>query len=156
LLISEVIVRNLAVDKKRKTLRSSDRCASRRGSLLVDAIIGAIIMGVAISMLVPALTAVRRQRQSIRFESLAMLELNNIDALLPDTVDQASPPALSEWFHNRYATAQLKFEILPPSTDEATKIQQPVRLTIHRPAETSLPDQQVSVVIWRQLPEVAP
>ncbi len=144
------------MDPIRKKYWANDRRATRRGTLLVDAIIGAIIMGVAMSMLVPALTAMRRQRQSIRFESLAMLELKNIDAMLPGTVDQASPPKLSEWFRGRYADAKLKVELLPPSSDEATKSQQPARLTIHRPAQPALPDQQVSVVIWRSLSEVTP
>jgi len=136
------------VDVIKRRHWSNDRRAARRGTLLVDAIIGAIVMGVAISMLVPALTAVRRQRQAIRFESLAMLELRNIDEMLGGSLDAANPPKLSEWFHSRYSDAQLTVEILPASSDEAIDVLQPARLTIHRPTQSSLPDQQVAVIIW--------
>lgn len=126
----------------------------RRGMLVVEAIIGAIILGAAIAMLVPALTAVRRQRMAQRFETLAMVELNNIEELLPETIDPAALPKLTPWFQQRYEQAVLETEILPVS--EEVKTLQPMRLTIRRPLMESMPEQKVSVVIWRYSAEATP
>jgi len=130
---------------------------ARRGSLLIETIVAAIILGTAISMLVPAMTAVRRQRQSLRFESLAMVELNNITEFLPSSEDSASRPALSGWFQSRYGKAKLETEILPSSTDDdAAAALQAVRLTIHQPSFQSMPEQKVSIVVWQRVQEQAP
>jgi type II secretory pathway pseudopilin PulG len=127
---------------------------SRRGVLVVEAIVGAIILGAAIAMVVPAMTAVRRQRMAQRFETLAMVELNNVEELLPETIDPAALPKLTTWFQERYKQAVLKVEQLPVS--EEAKALQPLRLTIRQPLMESMPEQQVSVVIWRKAAEATP
>lgn len=130
------------------------RQRTRRGMLVVEAIVGAIILGAAIAMLVPALTAVRRQRMAQRFETLAMVELNNVEEILPESVDPAALPKLTTWFQERYQQAVLEVELLPVSEDAKTL--QPLRLTIRQPLMESMPEQKVSVVIWRKAAEAAP
>jgi hypothetical protein len=122
--------------------------------LVIEAIVGAIILGAAIAMLVPALTAVRRQRMAQRFETLAMVELNNVEEMLPESVDPAALPKLTTWFQNRYQQAVLVAELLPVSEDAKTL--QPLRLTIRQPLMESMPEQKVSVVIWRKAAEATP
>lgn len=139
---------------KRHPVRRPD--AARRGTLLIEAIVGAILLGAAISMLVPMMTAVRHQRQSLRFESLAMLELNNIDESLPAVVDASNMPTLSDWFQKRYTTARLDAELLTRSADDVAGSLQAIRLTIHRPLFEAAPEQQVTLVIWRRAAEAAP
>ena len=138
--------------QKTHPLKLSQR--SRRGVLVVEAIVGAIILGAAIAMVVPAMTAVRRQRMAQRFETLAMVELNNVEELLPETIDPAALPKLTTWFQERYKQAVLKVEQLPVS--EEAKALQPLRLTIRQPLMESMPEQQVSVVIWRKAAEATP
>ncbi len=138
--------------QKTQPLKLSQR--SRRGVLVVEAIVGAIILGAAIAMVVPAMTAVRRQRMAQRFETLAMVELNNVEELLPETIDPAALPKLTTWFQERYKQAVLKVEQLPVS--EEAKALQPLRLTIRQPLMESMPEQQVSVVIWRKAAEATP
>ncbi|MFO1002286.1 MAG: hypothetical protein U0936_18315 [Planctomycetaceae bacterium] len=137
-----------------KTLITFPSQRSRHGVLVIEAIIGAIILGAAIAMLVPAMTAVRRQRMAQRFETLAMLELNNVEALLPETVDPASLPKLTTWFQERYRHAVLETELMPISQD--AKALQPLRLTIRQPLMESMPEQKVSIVIWRKAGEATP
>jgi len=137
-----------------KTHLSLLRQRSRRGVLVVEAIVGAIILGAAIAMLVPAMTAVRRQRMAQRFETLAMIELNNIEELLPETIDPAVLPKLTSWFQERYEQSVLEAELLPVSED--AKSLQPLRLTISKPSMEAMPTQKVSVVIWRKAAEAMP
>lgn len=137
-----------------KTQFSLLRQRTRRGMLIIEAIVGAIILGAAIAMLVPAMTAVRRQRMAQRFETLAMVELNNIEELLPESVDPAALPKLTSWFQERYQQAVLEAELLPVSEDAKTL--QPLRLTIRQPLMESMPEQKVSVVIWRKTAEATP
>lgn len=137
-----------------KTQFSLLRQRTRRGMLIIEAIVGAIILGAAIAMLVPAMTAVRRQRMAQRFETLAMVELNNVEELLPETVDPAALPKLTSWFQERYQKAVLEAELLPISEDAKTL--QPLRLTIRQPLMESMPEQKVSVVIWRKTAEATP
>ena len=137
-----------------KTQFSLHRQRTRRGMLIIEAIVGAIILGAAIAMLVPAMTAVRRQRMAQRFETLAMVELNNVEELLPETVDSAALPKLTTWFQERYQQAVLEAELLPVSEDAKTL--QPLRLTIRQPLMESMPEQKVSVVIWRKSAEATP
>lgn len=145
-------------------------CTLRRGSILIEAVVGAMILGVAMAMLVPGLTGIRRQRQALRFETLAMVELNNIAEFLPklnpgatrtETVNPVEqsfehPPVLSPWFTARYTNAELLADILPAADGATTNGLHGVRLTIHRPAFQSMPDQKVSVVVWQTSQENSP
>ena len=120
----------------------------RRGSLLTEGVIACIILGVAIGMLVPGLSAIGRQRKAMRFDTFSMIELNNIADVIR-TSNPASPDVkVSKWFVQRYADAV--FEMEPLSNDVETKdLLDCVRLTIHRPQTEGMPDQKVSVVVWR-------
>ena len=129
--------------------------------MLTEAIIACIILGVAIGMLVPGLAAIGRQRQAMRFDTLAMIELNNIaDAIetlnVPGT--QEAPVTdlrVSEWFSHRYADASFTVERLPDSGDSMDLLEG-LRLTLRRPQAESMPDQKVSVVVWRAKGETTP
>ena len=131
---------------------------------------GAMILGVAMAMLVPGLTGVRRQRQALRFETLAMVELNNIAEFLPhlkpaagaaETVNPDDPPfdrppALSPWFAARYVKAKLQTDILPSAIGDDADRLRGIRLTIHQPAFEAMPNQKVSVVVWQKIQETSP
>lgn len=121
----------------------------RRGSLLTEAIIAAIVLGVAISMLVPALTAIGRQRQAIRFETLAMIELNNIEEILQTSNAQAEELKVSEWFSKRYAEALFSADVLTEQDDISQGALECLRLTFSRPQAEAMPHQKVSLVVWR-------
>lgn len=134
----------------------SQQTAHRRGSLLAEAIIASIVLGVAISMLVPGLTAIGRQRQAVRFETLAMIELNNITDALNKSDVPASDVRVSAWFLDRYLNSALEVETLP-DTDAVTQgILEGLRLTIRRPQAESMPDLKVSIVVWRARRNPAP
>ena len=126
----------------------------RRASVLIEAVVGCIVLGVAISMLLPAMAAVRSQRHALRFESLAMLELNNLDRSIPSSVDPSHLPELSEWFRRRYGKAELKTELLQEPADAT--LPRALRMTIHQPSVEFMPEQRTTIVIWRQLQETAP
>ena len=145
-------------------------CTLRRGSILIEAVVGAMILGVAMAMLVPGLTGIRRQRQALRFETLAMVELNNIAEFLPQLKPAATgietanpddpslelPPELSPWFAARYTNAKLLSGVLPAADGAMSNGLQGVRLTIHQPAFQSMPDLKVSVVVWQKAQENSP
>ena len=132
------------------------RTFHRRGSLLTEAIVACVILGVAISMLVPALAAIGRQRQLIRFETLAMIELNNIADAIRQHDLQPADIRVSDWFVHRYSDASLTAELLPNAQDEMNGYLEGLRLSIRRPLAESMPDQAVSVVVWRAKEEPAP
>ncbi len=139
-----------------KQFQQSKSTLNRRGSLLTEGIIACIILGVAISMLVPTLAAVGRQRQAMRFDTLAMIELNNIAAAISQPDIQSTAIKVSKWFSDRYSEASLAVEPLPDPDDATNNILQGLRLTIRRPQEESIPDQKVSVVVWRDSGEAKP
>ena len=139
-----------------KQFQQSKSTLNRRGSLLTEGIIACIILGVAISMLVPTLAAVGRQRQAMRFDTLAMIELNNIAAAISQPDIQSTAIKVSKWFSDRYSDASLAVEPLPDPDDATNNILQGLRLTIRRPQEESIPDQKVSVVVWRDSGEAKP
>lgn len=146
-------VRNLIVD--RRSERELDHRGTRRGVMMIEVIVAAVILGVAIAMLLPGMTAVRKQRLAMRFESLAIVEIRNQIALrtMPrqprdeSTVEQSSEPVLSGWFVERYPNARLDVQTV---SDPAASVDdvQPVRYTIHRASTDAMPDQAVSLVVW--------
>ncbi|MEJ7595698.1 MAG: hypothetical protein WKF77_29660 [Planctomycetaceae bacterium] len=136
-----------------KQFQHSKSTLNRRGSLITEGIIACIVLGVAISMLVPALAAVGRQRQAMRFDTLAMIELNNIAAAISQPDSQSADIKISKWFSDRYSEASLAIEPLPDPDDATKEIMEGLRLTIRRPQAESMPDQKVSVVVWRETGE---
>jgi hypothetical protein len=63
---------------------------------------------------------------------------------------------LSPWFQKRYATAQLNAELVPSAIEQTGETLQAIRLTIQRPGAQSMPDQHVSIVVWKLAEESAP
>ena len=139
-----------------KRFEYSKKVFNRRGSLLTEGIIACIILGVAIGMLVPGLAAIGRQRQAMRFNTLAMIELNNIEAGIRKHKTLANDIKVSRWFSERYADASLAVEPVPDSEGVTNGILDGLRLVIRRPQADSMPDQKVSVVVWREKGEPTP
>ncbi len=132
-----------------KHLKITKRIHRRRGSMLTEGIIACLILGVAIGMLVPGLSAIGRQRQAMRFDTLAMIELNNIADIFAKTDTKAADVKVSDWFSGRYADAVLNVEPLPVDETFTKDLLNGLRLSIHRPQAEGMPDQKVSVVVWR-------
>jgi hypothetical protein len=139
-----------------KQTHNTKRTHHRRGSLLTEGVIACIILGVAISMLVPALAAISRQRQAFRFDSLAMVELNNISSAIKKPNLQLVDIKVSDWFSARYSDASLTVDLLPEPDDASKDSLEGVRLTIQRPQAEFMPDQTVSIVVWRAKGDPAP
>jgi len=139
-----------------KNLRITKRLLRRRGSMLTEGIIACLILGVAIGMLVPGLSAIGRQRQAMRFDTLAMIELNNIADVITKTDAKTADVKVSAWFAGRYSDAV--FEMEPLTVDDAVSkdLLNGLRLTIHRPQAEGMPDQKVSVVVWHTAGAPAP
>lgn len=145
--------------------RPGDAPASGRhlrcGSIVVEMVVCSIMLGLVSLILVPSLHAVSRQRQAIRFDTLAAIELNNLHQfLLQHTASdsQPEPPPLSAWFHRRYPDARftaapLTSTTLPASAADTSGLQ-PLRLTIERPGSDRQPAATCSLVVW--LPAAAP
>ena len=120
------------------------RAAQPRGILMTEALVAAVLTSVLLALLVPSLTAIRRQRELQRFESLAMIEINNQAESMPET--SASPARLSTWFQARYPDARISLEPLEHATNS---IGLPgVRFTIARSGQLNASDQKVSLVVW--------
>ncbi len=117
--------------------------------MLTEGIIACLILGVAIGMLVPGLSAIGKQRKAMRFDTLAMIELNNIADVITKTETTNNDVRLSDWFAARYREAALEIEPLKASDDVSKDLLGGLRLTIHRPQAEGMPDQKVSVVVWR-------
>ncbi len=132
-----------------KNLSKTKRILCRRGSILTEGIIACLILGVAIGMLVPGLSAIGRQRQAMRFDTLAMVELNNIADIITKTASKADDVKVSDWFARRYVNAVFEMEPLKTDDDVSKGLLNGLRLTIHRPQAEGMPDQKVSVVVWR-------
>ena len=147
-------VLRVACDKQRaihmKHFQTIKPNHSRRGSILTEGIIACLILGVAIGMLVPGLSAIGKQRQAMRFETLAMIELNNIADLITKTETTDADVKLSDWFAARYADADFEIAPLKADDDVSKDLLSGLRLTIHRPQAEGMPDQKVSVVVWRK------
>ena len=134
-----------------KNLSKTKRILRRRGSILTEGIIACLILGVAIGMLVPGLSAIGRQRQAMRFDTLAMIELNNIADVITKTASKADDVKVSDWFAGRYANAVFEIEPLKTEDKVSKDLLNGLRLTIHRPQAEGMPDQKVSVVVWRTM-----
>lgn len=118
--------------------------------MLTEGIIACLILGVAIGMLVPGLSAIGRQRQAMRFDTLAMIELNNIAEAISKTETKDADVKVSDWFSGRYSNAVFEIEPLKIENDVSKDLLNGHRLTIRRPQAEGMPDQKVSVVVWRQ------
>jgi hypothetical protein len=121
---------------------SGKRQPQRRGVLMTEAIVAAILTSVLLAMIVPSLGAIRKQRQLQRFESLALIEINNQAETPGTSVDRT----LSRWFMARYPDARLSVE---PLESGSNSLGLPgMRLTIAREGQIAGADQKVSLVVW--------
>lgn len=77
----------------------------RRGSLISELVICTVVMAVVAAVLIPSVVAVGRQRQTVRFETHALIELNGLAAKLKGQPNKE--PVLSESFAARYPRAEL-------------------------------------------------
>lgn len=146
---------------------AGSRCPQRAGSLVVEMVVCSIMLASVSLILVPAIHGVGLQRKAIRFETLAMIELGNLQQRLPLASDTNgseannaanSGLAISAWFLQRYPEARL--EVTPVVADnvagnESGDLMSAFRLAILQPAGTSKPDWNCSVVVWRPNPNFA-
>ena len=127
------------------------RAVTRRGIMLVETLVAALLIGAAIGILLPGVSAVKRQRLSQRFEIMGLIELNNVAETLKAS---SAEPALSEWFLKRYKAETLAVEeVAEPSVVPESSELKAYRLTIRRPLQKGSPDQKVSVVVWKSAKE---
>lgn len=117
---------------------------------MVEMVICAILLGTVSLILVPSLHAVARQRQAIRFDTLAMIEINNLHQLLKHNSQFSEEPdrlELSAWFQQRYSDAALQVSPVnvPSENEQALRSW---RLTISRGQGPGMPNADCSVVVW--------
>jgi len=134
---------NLAEDG---LLHVSGAGRARRGSLMVEMVICTILLSTVMLVLAPALVAVQQQRQAMRFDTLTIVELNNIAARL-HTGTAVGPIELSAWFAQRYPDATLVVEPLDASEQDGPS-PKPIRLTITRPSADGRPNVERLLVVW--------
>ncbi len=118
----------------------------RRGILMVEVIVSALLIGTAMVVLLPGMVSVKKQRLDQRFEVFAMIEIHNAAEAVKS--GNASPQ-LGRWFADRYRTASLSTGVLtePPIVPEGSGLTA-FRISISRPKPPGHPNQTVSQVIW--------
>ena len=115
----------------------------RSGSLIIEMIVGMVMLSVVAAALTPALHAVVRQRQSMRFETLSLIELNNL-ATQQQLQKKNEKTQLSLWFQERYQDALLESK----SLDRTDHRMQAIQLSIHRSTENSLDTARRALTVW--------
>jgi hypothetical protein len=126
----------------------------RRGSLMVEMVVASVMLSTVAAILVPGIYAVHQQRQATRFDTLSLIELNNLSAVGRNTgAADRNALKLSEWFAERYVDAKLEVQEVTAATDDAPL--QALRLTIVRPAGDDRPDFRHSLIAWVAAKEVA-
>lgn len=122
------------------------RC--RRGVLNTELIIAAGVLGMAMAILLPGLSAAARVRQQREFEVLARLELNNLRLTAAGETRQ-----LSGWFRSRYPDAELSESAV--GALESWPAGEGVRLSISRPEANRGRTAAVTLVCWPGVAEPA-
>lgn len=125
----------------------------RRGLLNIELLVAAVVLGMAMSLLVPGLKAASRVRAAREFEVLARVELNNLRSAAEAAGAAAGAaggagvtPQLSPWFLARYPDAELSISAVPDS--EFWPAGAGVRLSISRPETDRGRAVPVSLVFW--------
>lgn len=118
----------------------------RRGILSFELIVAAVVLGMAISLLLPGLRAASRVRQERQFEVLARVELNNLRRAAEEAGPVAAPPQLSAWFVARYPEAELSISAVPAA--ESWPAGDGVRLSISRPVIDEGRAAPVALIFW--------
>ena len=120
---------------------------------MVEMVVCTVLLSVVAAVLVPGIHAVHGQRKATRFETYALIELENQAAMLKQTKTPADLQ-LSSWFTDRYIETQFTAEdVAADATSDTTQI--PVRLTITRPSADAKPDVVRSLVVWVDRQEAA-
>ena len=101
----------------------------RKGSLVVEIIVCTVLLSAVASVLVPGIRAISRQRKATRFDTLALIELNNV-ATKVRRLDR-SEVNLTNAFQSRYPEAELTLE----GRDADAQLSLPsVKITLTKPA----------------------
>ena len=109
-------------------------------------VVCAVILSTVAAILAPAIHGVKRQRIATKFETMALIEMNNIAAQLrSNVIDELNEQQLSPWFLQRYSAATLQVEKL---SSENTDVLQPVKITIGRMAFNGEVEVKRSLVTW--------
>ena len=113
---------------------------------MVEMVVCAVILSTVAAILAPALHGVKRQRQATRFETMALIEMNNIAAQLrSNAIVESEEQQLSPWFLQRYSAATLQVEKLSSGNAD---VLQPIRITISRMAFNGEVEVKRSLVTW--------
>jgi hypothetical protein len=114
---------------------------------MVEMVVAAVMLSTIAAILVPGIYAVHQQRQATRFDTLSLIELNNLCAVSRNMgVADHDTLKLSEWFSARYVGAKLDVHEVTTATADAPL--QAVKFTITRPAGEGRPDLRHSLVTW--------
>ncbi|MCA9083808.1 MAG: hypothetical protein KDA81_07120 [Planctomycetaceae bacterium] len=114
----------------------------RRGSITAEVIVAAIMLSSVALVLTPALRSVIDHRQVARFETLALVELNNLATQIHS--NSSLELSLSDWFQQRYPGARLT--VTPDVASD--NILAGTRLQIARTDRPGRPDVIRSLVVW--------
>ncbi len=121
---------------------------------MVEMVVAAVMLSTVAAILVPGIYAVHQQRQATRFDTLSVIELNNLSAVSRNMgVADRDTLKLSEWFTERYDDAKLEVRKITAATVEPRL--QAFKFTIIRPAGDDRPDIRHSLVAWVDAQEVS-
>ncbi|MCP4787160.1 MAG: hypothetical protein GY903_11290 [Fuerstiella sp.] len=147
------MVARLPFAHQRLSCRAANAHSRRRGSLMLEMVVAAVMLSTVAAILVPGIYAVHQQRQATRFDALSLIELNNLSAVTRNNgAADGDTLKLSEWFTKRYVDATLEVEeVASAAVDVPLRA---LRFTIVRPAGDSRPDFRHSMVAWVSAREV--
>jgi len=138
-----------SIKSKQQSAKQSTAAKSRRGSLMIEMVVCTVLLSVVSAVLVPGIYAVHQQRKATRYETLTLLELNNLAAIAAQQGPQTLQ--LSTWFTDRYGNTTLQVDEVATPDSEPVTGPPPVRLTIINQTPAGLPEVKHSLVIWPAL-----
>ena len=116
----------------------------RKGSLIIEMVVCTVLLSVVTAVMVPGIYAVHQQRIATRYETLTLIELNNLAAQLTHQSDRDL--TVSDWFHSRYPEVSLTVSEIASDDDSRLKT---FRLTLTRTRPGGHPDVNRSLVVWK-------
>lgn len=129
--------------------------AGRPGALMVEMVICCVLLTAFTAMLVPGVASVHQQRKQMRFDVLALIELNNAAAKIraesPAQPSEVSVSELSRWFLQRYPDAELTVTEFPSDNSDALIDpfqMQAVQLSISRSVGQSGRESRRNLTVW--------
>jgi len=127
---------------KRTQLRNSNRV--RRGTLMIEMVVCTVLLSIVTAVMVPGIYAVHQQRIATRFDTLTLIELNNLASRF--THQDSAELTLSPWFISRYPDTTLTTDEVAASEDSPLPA---VRLTVTRKRPSGHPELKRSLVVWK-------